>query len=289
MCVLRSCPGTAKVRYSLSRFKVHRCERCGLMFRQPFPTTAELEAMYSDPQYHGSSYFHTKIDPRNPEVKIFSRTLDWLGRASAEEGLTPETLLDIGCGSGTFLRMARRRGWAVEGVEFSAELASRARDEFELDIADGDFLKAGLTRGAYDVIAMWDLLEHVIDPEAVLARARRLLAPGGRLLIFTIDSASLFNVIGHVAYKATLGGLSAPLELLYDARHNYYFTERSLARLIQSAGLGVEDSERHRAYLGRWVTEPTPVWIRAGGALVDFASLMIGMPYRQLLYCRPIA
>jgi SAM-dependent methyltransferase len=259
------------------------------MFRQPFPTDAELDALYSVPAYEGAEPFHSNIDGNSPDVRLFARALDRLAEAAANEGFTPETLLEIGCGTGTFLRMARRRGWAVEGVESAADIAVRARDEFELDIAQGDFLHVELERDQYDVIAMWETLEHARDPDAVLARAKRLLAPGGRLLIFAIDSSSLFNQVAHVAHAVTFGAFSRPLELLYDTRRNFYFNERSLEALTSTAGFGVVHVDRRRASFGRRPHMPVPPWMRLAGALIDVTSVLVGKPYRQLLYCRPVA
>lgn len=259
------------------------------MFRQPFPTDSELDDLYSVPAYEGVEPFHANIDGASPDVRLFGRALDWLARAAANEGFTPETLLEVGCGTGTFLRMARRRGWAVEGVESAVDIAVRARDEFELDIAQGDFLQAELARDQYDVIAMWETLEHARDPDAVLARVKRLLAPGGRLLIFTIDSSSLFNAIAHAAHAVTLGVFSRPLELLYDTRRNFYFNERSLEALTSTAGFGVVQIDRRRAYFGRRPHAPVPAWLRLAGAAIDVSSVLVGRPYRQLLYCRPVA
>jgi SAM-dependent methyltransferase len=259
------------------------------MYRQPFPTDQELDELYAMPAYAGVEPFHSQIDSDSPDVRLFDRALDWLARVAAEEGFTPETLLEIGCGTGTFLRMARRRGWAVEGVESSVDIAARARDEFELDIADGNFLQAVLRRDQYDVIAMWETLEHARDPDAVLARAKRLLAPGGRLLIFTIDSSSLFNSIAHAAHAVTFGAFSGPLDLLYDTPRNFYFNERSLGALTSTAGFGVGHVDRRRAYVGRRPHAPMPAWIRVAGGIVDVFSVFVGRQYRQLLYCRPVA
>lgn len=134
---------------------------------------------------------------------------------------------------------------------------------------------------------MWDLLEHVNDPQAALAAARRLLAPDGVLLVFTIDSASLFNLAGDALWRASGGRAVRPLKLLYDARHNFYFTRPALTRVLADAGFTPERWRADRAYLGRWVSEPAPWYLFAGGYVVDLASMAIGRPYRRTVYCRP--
>src|SRR5205807_2163563 len=121
----------------------------------------------------------------------------------------------------------------------------------------------------FDVITMWDFLEHVLDPESVLAKVRRLLVPGGVLLVFTIDSTSLLNRVGGFLYHASRRRAVRILELLYDFRHNYYFTKPALAALLERSGFRIERWRAHRAHLGRWLAEPAPWYLFAGGLVLD--------------------
>jgi SAM-dependent methyltransferase len=278
-CPICRSPDVA-LRHRLPRFAVFGCAACSLRFRHPLPTAKELRAMYEDPRYHASAYF-TEPDARSPEGRIFRR-----GLADLAALVRPGRLLDVGCARGTFLALARDAGWQAEGVELSAQHAAQARAR-GFPIFEGDFLAAPLPAGAFQAITMWDFLEHVNDPLAVLAAARRLLAPDGVLLVFTIDSASLFNVAGDVLFRASGGRAVRLLELLYDYRHNYYFTRAALTRATEDAGFAALRWRADRAHLGRWVSEPAPWYLFAGGFLVDLASLVVGMPYRRTILCRP--
>lgn len=254
------------------------------MYRDPFPTAEEIEAMYEDPRYLESGYFARDEDaPTRPEVPIYEQGLDWL---EARLGDISRKLLDVGCGGGGFLALAQRRGWDVAGVEISQEHAACVQRELRIPVECSDFLDASPHGGPFDVIALWDVLEHVTDPDATLLRARDLLSPGGYVLVFTINSASLFNRLGALAYQATLGRLSRPIELLYDQRHCYYFTEHTLDVALMRAGLQVEERLRHRAHLDRWLVEPAPRWMLAGAELIDWLSIPLSLQYRQLVLCR---
>ena len=283
-CAVRDCGGAARKVYRLTRFDVLRCARCGILFRDPLPDAAELKRMYEDEAYHQSEYFSASLDPAKagPEVALYERAIDWI---EAHRSAGAPRLLDVGCGSGLFLELARRRAWRIEGVEFSEQLAARAREQFRVPILAGDFAAVTLERSAYDVVTMWDLLEHVTDPVGTLAKVREILRPGGVLVVLTINSASLFNRIGDLGYRASLGRFSRPLELLYDARHNFYFTLETLEALIDRAGFRVEERGTCRAHLGRWVSEPVSWPIRAGGTVVDWLSVPLRSQYRQILYC----
>ena len=266
-------------RYRLRHFDVFACDGCTMRFRHPQPSAAELRAMYEDPRYHESAYFH-EPGARSPELRIFRR-----GLADLAALVSPGRLLDVGCARGSFLALARERGWQAEGVELSTRHAAHARAR-GFPVWEGDFAAAPFAAGSFQAITMWDFLEHVNEPRTVLATARRLLAPDGVLLIFTIDSTSLFNLAGDALFRISGGRAVRPLELLYDARHNYYFTPSALARLLDDAGFRAERWRADRAYLGRWVSEPAPWYLFAGGFLVDLVSLLVGRPYRRTVYCR---
>ena len=256
-----------------------------MLFRWPLPDAAELAAMYDDPAYLESAYFRDSRGERGgegPEIGIYREAAR---RVEALLGRPPRAL-DVGCGSGVFLDLARRRGWRVEGVELSAGHARAVGERLGIPVHAGDFLDAPLPRASFDAVSMWDLLEHVNDPRAVLARARELLTADGRLVILTIDSTSLFNRLAHTASRLAPRRAAVLLELLYDARHNYYFSGETLEALLGRCGFAIEQREPHRAYLGRWLSEPAPWWVRAPSHAVDALSTVVGREYRQLLICR---
>ena len=289
-CVLPGCEGRTIALYRLKRFAVEECTRCGMRFRRPLPTADELQRMYEDPVYHASAYFSAQYgqSPRraSPEVRIHADALRWLGGRPDIPAPSARTLLDVGCGTGLFLGMALHHGWRAVGVELSSSLAARAREEMRLDVRCGDFLDVPLPAESFDAITMWDFLEHVLDPARVVEKARGLLKPSGYLVIFTIDTASLFNTIAHLMHRLFGQRAQQPLELLYDARHNYYFTQASLAGLLDGRGLRIESTVSYRAYLGRWLAEPASFGVRLVGDAIDLASVVLRRKYRQLVYCR---
>jgi 2-polyprenyl-3-methyl-5-hydroxy-6-metoxy-1,4-benzoquinol methylase len=272
------------LQHRLSLFDVYRCAACTLLFRHPLPMADSLEELYEDETYHDGAYFRNTAldyDLSAPEIRIYRAALAHLAR------LAPGgRLLDVGCGRGVFLDLARKEGFAVSGVELSTRHVRWARERFGLDVCAAEFLSSGHAPGGYDVVTMWDFLEHVLDPVAVLRRARELLAPRGILLVFTIDTSSLFNLVGAALARLSLGLVQRPLELLYDVHHNFYFTRTSLEKLLLAQGFASEAWYGHRAYLGRWLNEPAPVWLRAGGAVLDGVGSGIGRPYRRTAICR---
>jgi SAM-dependent methyltransferase len=118
----------------------------------------------------------------------------------------------------------------VEPSRWSADRA-RARG---LQVVDGTLAAADLPEGSFDVVTMWDVVEHLADPLSELRRARRLLRPGGLLALSTMNVEAWFP---------RLLGRRWPW---YMQMHLYYFTPRTLGRMLERAGFRMVEAVPHR-------------------------------------------
>lgn len=198
-------------------FHLVRCDACSLLYQTPRPTPAEI-GRYYPPNYAP----HAAIEP--------ARLLKQRGIQKRCQVIlahrTSGRLLDVGCASGTFLAAMRMHGgWEVQGVELSAEAAARARQTWGLTVYNGELLAAGLPDAAFDVVTLWDVLEHVHAPRIVVQEAARLLAPGGLLVLRTPHLESLNCRL----FGPYWGGWDLP-------RHLYLFPQPVLRRLLIEAG-----------------------------------------------------
>ncbi|MDW7760071.1 MAG: class I SAM-dependent methyltransferase [Acidobacteriota bacterium] len=137
-------------------------------------------------------------------------------------------LLDVGCGPGCFILSAAGRGWAGEGVEVSTALAAFSRNVAGVPVWEGTFESAGIPAEAYDAVTLLDVIEHVCEPQKVLAKAARVLKPGGKLIVSTPDFRSLSRLI-----------LGWNWAVLSPAEHLFYFTAGTLTRILKESGFEV--------------------------------------------------
>jgi SAM-dependent methyltransferase len=144
-----------------------------VVFVDPIPPSAVAPSSY------GGDYY----DPwQGPEEAARLRL--WRRRLRLVEERYPKgTLLDVGCGDGLFLKVARDAGWDADGIEFSPEGARRSSLRIGRPVAMGDLAQAKGLRGPFDVVTLWHVLEHLADPGAMLGAVRGRLRAGGLLVV----------------------------------------------------------------------------------------------------------
>lgn len=134
------------------------------------------------------------------------------------------SLLDVGCGDGLALIRMRHLGWDVHGVDTDAQAVDRARQR-GLDVRFGTLSDQSYPDSTFDVVTMTHVIEHVHDPVALLRECRRILKPGGRLVVHTPNLQSL----GHRLYREAWRGLEPP-------RHLHIFSLRNLPQVLERSG-----------------------------------------------------
>lgn len=154
------------------------CGSCGYGWQHPLPTPEMIREYYST----SSTY---NLHGANEKENASRRRLDRIGRLMPNRG----ALLDIGCGLGHFLLLAEKDGWDVVGVEPQKSAADYCRKQHKIEVHQGFVGDLDLTPGSFDVVTLWDVLEHVHDYPRFLAECARLAAPGG-LLIMAVPNAS---------------------------------------------------------------------------------------------------
>jgi 2-polyprenyl-3-methyl-5-hydroxy-6-metoxy-1,4-benzoquinol methylase len=155
-------------------------------------------------------------------------------------------IVDVGCGDGvaTSVAAAVNRGHRFIGIDWSSEALRQARGRDLTVIAAGvDGARLPLVSGAADVVIMSELIEHLVDTDSALDEARRVLKPGGSLLLSTPNLAAWYNrgllllgvqpVFSEVSLRGVFGRPGNQV-----AGHLHMFTRRALTGMLAAAGFG---------------------------------------------------
>jgi SAM-dependent methyltransferase len=155
----------------------------------------------------------------------------------------PGRLLDLGCGDGGVLWLARRDGWEVEGVELFAEQAALVRERLGVPVAAADIMTYEGARGAWDVVLLRHVLEHLPDPVRALAKIRDLLAPGGAAIL---EFPNIDALDARVRRALDRWGVHRRhYAATYRPGHVHEFCRASFAYAAARAGLVVERWETY--------------------------------------------
>jgi len=200
-------------------FSYLKCKGCGLVFLSPRPDEREIPRFYGEDYYgEGSQKFRSCLEaPRlffawnrmRRVLKFFSR---------------PGKVLDVGCGQGTFLQLIKGKGWEVAGTELTQESASRA-SRLGIPVSIGEIDENRFPPHSFDLITLWQVLEHLAEPRKTLKSLLGLLRKGGIVAISTPNIDSLQAEVG----KDRWFHLDPP-------RHLYLFSPRTLERIMASLG-----------------------------------------------------
>lgn len=246
-----------------------QCKQCGLIYQNPRLTLAELAEHY--PQSY--ELYKPKLEQHSSRRKQFDEQFAIVRRCNhvAKYQTPPGVLLDIGCSTGLFLNQMRTEGWQPTGVEFSSHAADYARNTFGLDVFTGTVEQAQFPSDHFDVVTMWDVLEHVLDPLHTLYEVQRILKPGGLLAVSLPNPDS----IGARLFGGSWVGWDRP-------RHLHLFTIPVLKKYVTATGLQLEAVD---SLGGRWGLTLMSVefWCKAHGISAVNANRLT-----RLLYNRPL-
>jgi len=233
--------GSSRNRHLFTKhgYDLVRCVNCDLAYIANPPDEEGIKAIYTT----SSSYHDKLLDCSSKEFATQSAIADQhiVMLRHFRKNLTGLKVLDVGCSSGIFLNAARKAGMKPSGAELSPETSAFAREEFGLDVHHGDWRDAGYADQSFDVITLFDVIEHLPDPAAELAALRRLLKPDGLLLQSTPDIDGLFPRASYPLAK-TLDYWPHP----EPPHHLFQFSQHTLSAMTQKAGFTVTGA-RHTA------------------------------------------
>ncbi len=204
-------------------YRIDECSQCGAGTTMPRPSADELASCYA------ASYSYSTPDLIATEKRRRATALlDWADVKSGK-------ILDVGCMFGFLLDEARARGLEPYGVELSESAASAAASKGH-DVFTGTLEEFAAKRPElrFEAIFAQHVLEHIPDPRAFLATARKLLVPGGKLVVCVPNFEARLRTIARSGW----GWYQVPV-------HLHHFSSRALHRLLDDTGFAVA-TERTR-------------------------------------------
>lgn len=210
-------------------YSVIDCTSCGFRHLSPIPSAETLDVFYKKEYYETRKVDYIEKDLAEEaywEI-AFRERLDFV-----ERRVVGRRILDVGCGSGRFLRYAASRGWDGVGIEPSETAAQVGRaegltvlggrlDDFEQEFSEG-----------FDLVHLKNVLEHVVDPKQVVNHCVAMLRPGGMLYV---EVPNDYNLIQRIGVRIVGEGKS----WICIPDHINYFDFSTLGRLVRSSGLRV--------------------------------------------------
>jgi SAM-dependent methyltransferase len=220
-------------RWTKDGFDILRCPSCGLIFRSVMPEPEELTDIYAD------AYFSADAGDTGGQGYADYVGEERLHRETARERLRllaghakRGDLLDVGSAAGFFIDESNRDGWSGRGIDIAPSMVAWGRDRLGVDLSLTTLREYTPPPETFEAVTMWDYIEHATDPRSDVERAFELLRPGGVLALSTGDVDSPV---------ARLSG--SRWHLLTPRHHNYFFSARTLGRLLEDVGYDIAFSE----------------------------------------------
>jgi 2-polyprenyl-3-methyl-5-hydroxy-6-metoxy-1,4-benzoquinol methylase len=222
-------------------YGVWRCRSCSLVYTSPRLGSEAIREIYQTAYWQSDQArdfgYTDYLSDRPLYLKTFRKRIRVLTRRKPRG-----RVLEIGSAGGFFLEVARERGYEVHGVELSGWMADRSRERLGKNaVTTGTIEDLKAPRGSFDVVALWDVVEHLEDPLPVLVRARELLKPDGLLVLETQNIES--------CAARLMGRRWTHFKQL---EHLYHFSPRTITRLLHQAGFRVLELSAARA--GKYVS-----------------------------------
>jgi len=172
------------------KFEIVRCQECGIYYTNPQLPENAIE------EYYPENYicFVPTIDEESNSLKRFDQLVAMSKRRKQiEKRIVGNVgkILDVGCATGIFLNEMKNHGWDCYGVEPNEKAALYAREKLDVPINNGTLDDSQFPDNYFDVITLWDVLEHVREPNVTLAECYRIIKPGGLIFLSLPNSNSV--------------------------------------------------------------------------------------------------
>ena len=223
----------------LGRYSVLRCQNCGV--GQTYPRPPEKDIIEGNQSIYTAKQREPIYKKRAKELT--NRYNRFLSEIENLQVVSEKKILDVGCGMGFFLSVAKENGYDTYGVELSQEMVEYARTQLALtNIYSGTLGTIQLPEKYFDIITLWDVLEHISDPQSFLKDVSEFLKDEGILAVQSPNmNSSMALLTGENWYWWTVPD------------HLFHFTPLTMGALLRSSGFDVIKSYTWESAFDFWV------------------------------------
>lgn len=207
--------------------RVVKCNDCGLIYINPVLDPSMVLEGYRK----GTD--ETFVSQNEARKKTFTKCLKLIEKYCKKPG----KILDVGTAGGAFLHICKQKGWEVSGCEVNEWLCKWGKKNYRIPINSGTLFDQKYKASSFDVITLWDVLEHTPDPKKVLKECNRILKPGGLLIINIPDIGTW---IAKLMRRKWVFLLSV---------HLFYFTKKTIIKMMENSGYEVLRINPHFQFL----------------------------------------
>lgn len=223
-----------RVLNQVGEWSIGQCSCCHTVYVNPVPIFAP-DNTFSEvsKEFQYTRFMHEEITPeilQHDGAQLQSHCIE-IGRLTGQ--IKPKLrFLDVGCGSGASVKAATDAGWSAVGVDLDPQLIASGIRQFAVDLRCTPLLDAGLPDASFDFVRLRDVIEHLPNPYAVLLEIKRILAPGGTVLLATPNQGGL-----PARLRLWLGGGHTRVATVPPPHHLHGFTPETLSRILKRSGL----------------------------------------------------
>jgi len=203
----------------VEKINLKHCIKCGHYFVDEFPPEKEIIGEYSRPVYYKESSEVEELAVRN----LWERRYRGLRKYFINKNAS---FLDVGCGRGFMLELARKDGLDVVGTEYCSQTAAYAKNIFKLNVLITDLLDINLAENKFDIISMWHVLEHIKYPSKYLEKIAKLIKKEG---IFVVEVPNIEEKNRSLKYHVA-----------QNRTHYHFFSEKTLTALLLKQGFTIK-------------------------------------------------
>jgi ubiquinone/menaquinone biosynthesis C-methylase UbiE len=212
--------------------RIVRCGSCSLLFPDPFPVPLSPGTLYGDPSKYFAAFDEEK------KVDWYRALVKELQEKSGKRDLA---VLDVGSGQAEFLRAAKSEGLTrILGLDFAESMIKRAKEVHNIEVLLSTIEDlAKNTEEKFDAITLNAVLEHVYDPNSMIASAKNLLRPKGILYLDIPQEPNLLSYAGNTFHRLVGNPAVYDLAPTWPPYHVFGFSKKAIRKLLQKHGFSI--------------------------------------------------